>query len=74
MNFERYLLLHLVTAVGRGQINDQLQLARCMIYVLVLEVALLCRVRPGQSFVQIHAAVYYTCADYHTPADGFQHL
>lgn len=40
-------LLHLVAAVGRGEVDNQLQLSGCMLHVLVLEVFLLGGVRPG---------------------------
>lgn len=68
------LLLHLMTAIGRGQIHNHLELLGGMSHILRLEGALLGRIGPRETLVQIDATVEGTDADKDTPTDGFQHL
>lgn len=68
------LLLHLVAAVGRRQINDQLQFSGRMLNVLVLEGLLFGGIGPRYTFVEVDTAVESTNADQHAPTDGFQQL
>jgi hypothetical protein len=59
----QHSLLDLVAAVGRRQVDNQLQLFGGVTHVLVLEAALLGRICPGKAFVEVHATVDGTDAD-----------
>ncbi|ENN74987.1 hypothetical protein YQE_08444, partial [Dendroctonus ponderosae] len=67
------LLLHLVAAVGRRQVDDHAQLARGVRHVLALERALLRLVGPGEALVQVETAVEGAGDGDDAPTDRFEH-
>lgn len=63
-----------MTAVSRGEVDDQLQLASGVSHVLILELALFGLVRPRKPLIGVDCKVNTTNADKHSPSDRFEKL
>lgn len=67
-------LLHLVAAVGGGEVDDEAQLAAGVRHVLPLEQALLRARRPRAALVRVQRAVHQRRGRHHAPAHRLQQL
>ena len=63
-----------MTAIGRGKIDYQLQLACSMSRVLFLEATLLGCVCPGQALISVHRDVDASNSQQDAPSDRFEEL
>ena len=70
----RYSLLHLVAAVGAGQVDDEAQFLGCVVHVLSLEGTLLCFVRPRQALVDVHQPIEGATDGNYPPPSCLRHL
>uniref|UniRef100_A0A6B0UX50 Putative secreted protein n=1 Tax=Ixodes ricinus TaxID=34613 RepID=A0A6B0UX50_IXORI len=69
----RQLLLHLVAAVGTGEVDDEAQLARGVLHVLPLKGALLGAVGPREPLEEIDHSVQAQSDCNHLPAHRTDH-
>jgi hypothetical protein len=68
------LLLNLVAAVGRGEVDNQFEFVGGVVDILLLENAFLCFVGPSESLVHVQAAVDGARDQNQSPTHHFQHL
>lgn len=69
-----YLLLHLMAAVGRCQIDYQFELASCVCDVLLLELSLLGWISPRQALIGVHGEIDPTNGQQDAPSNSFEQL
>jgi hypothetical protein len=70
----RYLLLNLVTAVSRRQINNQSQFPCRMTNILPFELSFFRFIGPCKTFIEIYATIYGPCYENQPPTNRLEHL
>jgi len=70
----RYLLLNLVAAVSRRQIDNQSQFPCRMTNILPFELSFFRFIGPCKTFVEIYATIYGPCYENQPPTNRLEHL